>query len=220
MLQSNTLQFLKNLQQNNNKPWFDANKKAYETAKADMVQFTQQMIDAIAVFDAPIGQLQPKNCMFRINRDVRFSKNKDPYKTNMGASFNAGGKKISNAGYYFHCEPGQCFAAGGFYMPLPIELSKIRQEIDYNFNEWQTIISSKNFKKYFTNGVEGIGTLVRPPKGYDESNAAIHYLKMKGFIVSKPMADEEVSNKNIVKEVAKIFEAMKPMIDFLNTASM
>ena len=220
MLQNTTLQFLTNLQKNNNKPWFDANKKVYESAKADMVQLTQQIIDVVAVFDAPIGELQPKNCMFRINRDVRFSKNKEPYKTNMGASFNAGGKKINNAGYYFHCEPGQCFAAGGFYMPMPIELSKIRQEIDYNFNEWQAIITSKNFKKYFPNGVEGIGSLVRPPKGYDENNVAIQYLKMKGFIVSKPFTDAEIINKNVVKEIAKTFEAMKPMIDFLNTASV
>jgi uncharacterized protein (TIGR02453 family) len=218
MLQNNTLQFLKNLQKNNNRPWFEANRKLYEAAKEDMAKFSQQIIDAIAVFDAPIGQLLPKDCMFRINRDVRFSKNKDPYKTNMGASFNAGGKKVNNAGYYFHCEPGQCFAAGGFYMPMPPDLNKIRQEIDYNFNEWQAVIGSKNFKKYFPMGVDGISSLVRPPKGYDENNAAIHYLKMKGFIVSRPLADDAVTNKSVVKEVVKTFEAMKPMIDFLNTA--
>jgi uncharacterized protein (TIGR02453 family) len=216
MLQASTLQFLQKLAKNNNKTWFETNRKLYEAAKADMAALTQQLIDGIAKFDAPIGELAPKNCTFRINRDVRFSKNKDPYKNNMGASFNAGGKKVNNAGYYFHCEPGQCFVAGGFYMPMPPELQKIRQEIDYGFDEFTKIITNKNFKKHFPAGIESTGSLVRPPKGYEENNPAIEYLKMKGFIVSTPLKDEALTQKNLVKEVLASFEAMKPLIDFLN----
>ena len=136
----------------------------------------------------------------------------------MGASLTKGGKKVNTAGYYFHFEPGQCFAGGGFYMPGPAELAKIRQEIDYSFDEWGKIVSSKTFIKSFPSGVEGIDKLVRPPKGYDENNPAVEYLKMKGFIVSRPVTDYEAVNKNLVKEVAKIFDVMKPMIDFLNRA--
>jgi uncharacterized protein (TIGR02453 family) len=101
---------------------------------------------------------------------------------------------------------------------MPAELAKIRQEIDYNFDEWKKIIDNKTFKKKFPNGVDGIESLQRPPKGYDETNPAIHYLKMKHFIVSKPLTDIELQSKTLVKDVAKIFQAMKPMLDFLNLA--
>jgi len=136
----------------------------------------------------------------------------------MAAYFSRGGKKANGAGYYFHFEPGKSYAAGGFYSPMPAELAKIRQEIDYSFDEWNRIITNKTFMKYFTAGVEGIESLVRPPKGYDENNPAIQFLKMKHFIVSKPISDAELQSKTLVKDVAKIFETMKPMIDFLNKA--
>jgi uncharacterized protein (TIGR02453 family) len=218
MLQSATIRFLKDLQDNNNKPWFDAHRQVYENAKADLQSMVGQLIPAIASFDEPIGALQVKECTFRINRDVRFSKNKSPYKNNMAAYFSRGGKKASVAGYYFHCEPGESYAAGGFYSPMPAELAKIRQEIDYNFDEWKKIMDNKIFKKNFPNGVDGIESLQRPPKGYDEANPAIHYLKMKHFIVSKPITDAELQSKTLVKDVAKIFQTMKPMLDFLNLA--
>lgn len=218
MLQSTTIKFLKDLQKNNNKPWFDEHRKIYEAAKADLQTMVGKLIPAIAAFDEPIGTLQVKDCTFRINRDVRFSKNKSPYKNNMAAYFSRGGKKANVAGYYFHCEPGKSYAAGGFYSPMPAELAKIRQEIDYSFDEWKKIITNKTFKKYFPEGIDGIESLARPPKGYDENNPAIHYLKMKHFIVSKPFTDAELQSITLVKDVAKVFETMKPMIDFLNRA--
>jgi uncharacterized protein (TIGR02453 family) len=218
MLQSATFKFLQALKKNNNKPWFEEHRKQYEEAKTNFNEMVDLLITNIAKFDEPIGALKAKDCTFRINRDVRFSKDKSPYKTNMGASISKGGKKINLAGYYFHCEPGKSMAAGGFYMPMPPELARIRQEIDYNFDEWKKITGNKSFRKYFIKGVEGIESLSRPPKGYDESNPAIEYLKMKGFIVSKPFTDDELMNKNSVKGIIKAFEAMKPMIDFLNTA--
>lgn len=215
MLQASSIKFLKELKKNNNKAWFDANRKLYESTKADFTALVESLIAATAKFDASIANLQPKDCMFRINRDIRFSKDKSPYKTNMGASINAGGKKVSLPGYYFHFEPGQSFAAGGLYMPMPPELAKVRQEIDYNFDEWKKIVSNKTFKKYF-NKVDGIEVLSRPPKGYADDNPAIEYLKMKSFLVERPLSDADLLDKNLVKEIAKSFEAMKPMIDFLN----
>ncbi len=218
MLQSTTLKFLKGLIRNNNKAWFEENRKIYEAAKDDLQKMVAQLIPAIAKFDGPIGSLAVKDCTFRINRDVRFSKNKSPYKSNMAAYFSRGGKKANVPGYYFHCEPGKSYAAGGFYSPMPPQLTKIRQEIDYGLEEWKKIINNKNFKKYFPEGVDGIESLVRPPKGYEENNPAISYLKMKHFIVSKPFTDAELQSKTLVKDVAKVFETMKPMIDFLNRA--
>jgi len=215
MLQPSTLKFIKELKTNNNKPWFDANRKKYEEAKTDFISFVDNLLAAIAKFDPAISSLKAKGCIFRINRDVRFSKDKSPYKTNMGAYMNPGGKKVNTPGYYFHCEPGQAFAAGGLYGPEPAVLAKVRQEIDYSFDDWKKIVNDKGFKKYFPK-VDGIETLSRPPKGYTDDNPAIEFLKMKSFIVSRPLTDVQLTDKSLIKEVAKTFEAMKPMIDFLN----
>ncbi|HMG82754.1 MAG TPA: DUF2461 domain-containing protein [Ferruginibacter sp.] len=218
MLQTTTIKFLLGLKKNNNKPWFETNRKAYESAKADYTVLVDRLIAGIAKFDTPIGELKAKDCLFRINRDVRFSKDKSPYKSNMGASFSGGGKKADEAGYYFHFEPGRSFAGGGIYMPQAPTLAKIRQEIDYNFDVFKKIIDNKTFKKYFPTGLDISDTLSRPPKGYDENNPAIHFLKLKSFFVSTPFADAALSEKNMSKEIIKAFEAMKPLIDFLNHA--
>jgi uncharacterized protein (TIGR02453 family) len=218
MLQPPVFKFLKALKKNNNKAWFDENRKLYEEAKKDFYGFADSIIKNIGLFDNTVAHLTAKDCAFRINRDIRFSKDKSPYKTNMGAFISKGGKKINYAGYYLHIEPGQCFAAGGFYMPDAPQLAKIRQEIDYSFNAWKGIVEAKPFKKKFTKGVEGIETLSRPPKGYDESNPAIDYLKMKSFIVSRPFTDAELQSKTAVKEIIKTYSSMQPLIDFLNSA--
>lgn len=217
MLQSSTLKFLKDLKKNNNKIWFDEHRKQYDNIKADFLLLVQQLITGIAAFDKPIANLEAKNCTFRINRDVRFSKNKDPYKSNIAAYFNKDGKKGIGAGYYLHIEPGNSFAGGGIWMPEPAVLAGIRQEIDYSFTEWKKIIAGKAFTKIFTKGIKG-DTLSRPPKGYDENNPAIEYLKMKSFTVTRQFTDAEVQSKNFAKDVAKTFQTMKPMIDFLNVA--
>jgi len=218
MLQPSVIKFLKDLKKNNNKPWFDKNRDRYEAARSGFHSFLEQLIPAIAVFDKPIGTLAVKECVFRINRDIRFSKDKTPYKSNMAGYFNKGGKKSNGAGYYLHIEPGRSFAAGGMWQPEPADLAKIRQEIDYNFDEWKKISANPSFKRMFAEGINSEGSLVRPPKGYDDNNPAIEYLKMKNFIVSRSFTDAEVQNKNFVKDVAKTFQAMKPLIDFLNTA--
>jgi uncharacterized protein (TIGR02453 family) len=217
MLQSSTLKFLNNLKRNNSKPWFDANRKQYELAKEDFLLTVEKVIAGIAIFDPAIAHLKPKQCTFRINRDVRFSKDKSPYKNNIAAYFNRNGKKSNDAGYYLHIEPGNSFAAGGLWMPEPQALVKIRQEIDYSFDAWKKITSNAPFKKAFGEGVKG-DALVRPPKGYEESNLAIEFLKLKSFIVTKPFTDAELQSKTFVKDVATAFKTMKPLLDFLNTA--
>ena len=218
MIQAATLKFLKNLKKNNNRPWFQEHRKQYENVKADFLLLVEKLITGIAAFDKPIGNLEAKNCLFRINRDVRFSKNKDPYKSNLAAYFNKDGKKGIGAGYYLHVEPGRSFVAGGIWMPEPAVLAGIRQEIDYNFTDWKKLIDHKNFRKNFPEAVKSEEALKRPPKGYDENNPAIEFLKMKSFIVSKPYADGVLVNKNFIKEVTKTFNAMKPLIDFINTS--
>ena len=218
MLHPGTLQFLKQLEKNNNKAWFDGHRKDYDSAREDFSAMVTGLIKGISGFDPPIGHLSAKECLFRINRDVRFSKDKRPYKNNLAAYFNKGGKKSNGSGYYLHIEPGKSFAAGGIWMPEPEVLTRIRQEIDYSFAELKKIISSGPFKKMFTAGLTAGEVLKRPPKGYDENNPAIEYIKMKSFIVSKPVDDKVLQNKNAIKEITGIFQAMKPLIGFINKA--
>lgn len=218
MLESSTIKFLKNLDKNNNKPWFDEHRTQYETARANYLAFVSELIKKIAAFDKPIGELEAKRCVFRINRDIRFSKNKKPYKNNMGAYFNKAGKNGLGAGYYFHLQPGKSFIAGGIWMPEPQVLSNIRQEIDYNFSDWKKIIGNSSFKSNFPAGLEAGEKLSRPPKGYDPGNPAIAFLKMKSFVVTRSISDTALLDRNAAADVAKTFKAMKPMIDFFNRA--
>lgn len=221
MLQASTLRFLKDLKKNNNKPWFDLNRKRYEEAKTDFANLIQKVIDVYGKKDKSIALLKAKDCMFRINRDVRFSKDKSPYKTNLGASINKGGKKaFSTAGYYFHLEPGQCFIGGGIYQPEPDVLKKVRQEIDYNFTDFKKIIHSKKFKSLYGDldkSAEFI--LSRVPKGYEPDNPAAEYLKLKSYITFVQLKDEDLVSKNLVKKTTEAFSVLKPLLDFINESN-
>lgn len=216
MIQATTIQFLKDLEKNNDKSWFDVNRPRYEVAREAFLESVDAMIKAIAVFEPTIGEQTAKQTVFRINRDVRFSKDKRPYKNNMSAYFNAAGKKSNLAGYYVHIEPGKSFLAAGVWMPEAAVLSKIRQEVDYNFDEWKGILKGATFKKLFPTGINADDKLQRPPKGYDENNPAIETLKLKSFIGSRSFSDAEVMQKDFIKELGKTFKALKPMVDFIN----
>jgi len=217
MLQPSTLKFLKDLKKNNNKPWFDSHRKEYETAKSDFTAFIQSVIDKHAKSDPTIKSIVAKDCMFRINRDVRFSKDKSPYKTNMGAYISKGGKKSVYGGYYFHCEPGQCFVGGGLWMPMPPELNKVRQEIDYNFEKFKKIISSKKFRSVYKDlSHDPEYVLSRVPKGYEADNPAADYLKMKSFVSMTSLKDSDITSKDLVKKTTAAFDALQPLIEFVN----
>ncbi|MEI6185316.1 MAG: DUF2461 domain-containing protein, partial [Bacteroidota bacterium] len=210
---------LKELKLNNHKAWFDENRKRYEYAKEDYLNLVKEIIEGVGENDPSIALLQPKECVFRINRDVRFSKDKSPYKTNMGAGFSKGGKKSLLSGYYFHCEPGTSFIGGGIWMPPAPELKKVRQEIDYNYFAFQEIINNPIFKNQYGDLERSAETLLsRPPKGYDEENPAIDYLKLKSFIASTSIKDEELTNKELVSKIVTAFAALQPLIYFINQA--
>ncbi len=217
MLQSSTVKFLKDLSKNNNKPWFDANREKYENAKTDFAGFIQAIIDKHGKKDKSIAHLKAKDCMFRINRDVRFSKDKSPYKNNMGAYINKGGKKALSGGYYFHCQPGQSFVGGGLWMPMPPELSKVRQEIDYNFDPFKKIIHSKKFKAVYQDlSRDAEYILSRVPKGYEADNPAAEYLKLKSFVAMTPVKDAELISADLSKKVLSAFDALQPLLNFIN----
>ncbi len=219
MIQPATLQFLKKLAKNNNKPWFDLHRKEYEAARKDFEGFIQSVINTFGKSDAAIAPLVAKQCLFRINRDIRFSKNKTPYKKNFAASINRGGKKSVFAGYYFHLEPGNSFVGGGIWMPMPAETQKVRQEIDYCWPEFKKIITAKKFTTIYGNlDNEPEITLVNVPKGYAKDNPAAQYLKLKSWIAMQAIDDTDMHSTGLLKQTVAAFSAIQPLIYFLNRA--
>lgn len=219
MLHTTTLKFLKDLNKNNNKAWFEKNRTVYENAKADFAQFIQTVIDKHGKKDESIKELKAKECTFRINRDVRFAKDKSPYKNNFGASINRGGKKSVYAGYYFHCQPGEAFVGGGLWAPMPPDLKKVRQEVDYCFDEFKKILSAKKFKTVYGDLIKDKDTsLVNVPQGFEKDNPAAEYIKLKSFIAMKKMDDATLTSKDLAKQTIEAFEALQPLLLFLNRA--
>lgn len=209
--------FLSELAKNNHKAWFDENRKTYEKVKKLFEEQVTSLLEELQAFDESLLGLEPKKCIFRINRDVRFSKDKSPYKLNFGASFQKGGKKTLGAGCYLHIQPhGESFVAGGIYAPQPPELAKIRQEIDYNLQEFKGIVSADDFCKTFgeLEGEKVKGT----PKGYQADNPALAYLQHKNFIGWKKLPDDFFKKDDWITDVLPYFKALKPLQNFLNRA--
>jgi uncharacterized protein (TIGR02453 family) len=217
MLKNSTLKFLAALDRNNNKPWFEANRGKYEEAKADFLVLVQALISKHGKKDASIASLEAKNCVFRINRDVRFSKDKRPYKNNFGAGFTSGGKKSPLAGYYFHCQPGNSFAGGGLWAPLPPDLKKVRQEIDYCFAEFKKITGSKKFTANF-GGLDTTAdiSLVNVPRDFDKDNPAATFIKLKSFVATRKITDRELTSEALLPAALAVFEALQPLLGFIN----
>ena len=210
--------FLKKLSKNNNRDWFEKNKGEYLEAKEQFEEFVTALLSSMTKFDGRLAGLNPRKLTFRIYRDVRFSKDKRPYKTNMGATFSPGGKLMNKPGYYLHIEPGnKSFVAGGLYMPAPEDVSKVRQEIDYNGKKLETLFKKPDFKKYYQ-GFDIFDQLKKAPKGYDPDHQYIEWLKMKSFIVTHYFKDTDVLGKNFLKETTTAFKAMKSFNDFLDVA--
>jgi uncharacterized protein (TIGR02453 family) len=217
MLEPQTIKFLQQLKKNNNKPWFDAHRPQYEAARIDFQNFIQLVIDALQKTDTTITGMTARECIFRINRDVRFSKDKTPYKTAFGASIKRGGKKSPYAGYYFHLEPGKSFVGGGLWMPEPSVLKMLRQEIDYNYEEFTSLIKEKSFKKQYGDLYKGAEiSLQKTPKGYENDNPAADYLRLKCFIAESGFQDEELTKPTLHKKTVEAFKALEGMLSFIN----
>jgi uncharacterized protein (TIGR02453 family) len=219
MIQKSTLGFLKKLKKNNNREWFNTNKHMYDEARQDFEIFVDALILTVSDFDSACAGLEPKKCIFRIYRDVRFSKNKSPYKINFGAVLRHGGRKsVNKSDYYFHLQPGnESFAGGGLFQPDNTLLKKVRRKIADDFDEWQEIIKNKEFKKHFKS-FWNEDALKRVPAGYDADHPAAEFLKLKHFIVWKDLTDEEVTSQKLVDKCDRIYRAIYPMLEFLNKA--
>ena len=212
-ISSSTLQFLKTLEKNNNRDWFNEHKHLYLEAKEEVEIFVENLIQEIATFDEEILKIDPKKAVFRIYRDVRFSKNKIPYKTHFGASLGMGkGTKIS--GYYLHIEPGKSFIAGGVYNPDPAVLKQIRNEIAASGDDLLKIIEHQDFRNNFR-GLSVEHKLQRVPAGFEKDHPMADYLKLKSFTVSHPISDEDLLDNHAAENFAKILRTIKPLNDFL-----
>jgi len=212
--------FFRELKAHNERSWFEANKERFrDSVQAPMSEFIAAMAPPLAKLSKEfIADPRPHGgSMFRIYRDVRFSKDKRPYKEHGAVQFRHRlGRDVHAPGFYVHLGPKEVFFGGGLWMPLAPELNKVRQEIDYNFAEWTKIIGDRNFKKVFQDGLEKEDMLSRPPKGYDDENPAIEFLKLKSFIVTRTFTDAELQAKSFLKELLKTFEVMGDFVHFIN----
>lgn len=212
------LKFLADLSKHNNREWFEKNKERYLEAKDEFLIFVTELLEETLKLDPSLNGLNPKKIVFRIYRDVRFSKDKRPYKTNMGAAFSAAGKGLGLPGYYLHIEPGKSFVAGGLYMPEPDNLAKVRQEIDYNGDQLGKILNNKKFKSTFGKFWDE-DKLKRAPKGFEETHQYIEWLKLKSFIVTRELKDAEVKNDKFLKMVTQSFKMLMPLNAYLKEAT-
>ncbi len=218
-ISQNTLNFLSELKENNNKEWFTANKPRYEIARKEFEQFVDALIARIATFDHAIAHFTAKECVFRIYRDVRFSADKSPYKAHFGAHVTSAPKKSeihTRAGYYIHLEPGASMLAGGAYVTESVWLKAIRQEITYNLEELKGILGNKEFKQYFGE-IEG-EKLKRNSAGYPADHPAIELLKQKSFLATHKPSDAQILSGDFLAHSAKVFKALSPLDQFLNRA--
>ena len=205
MLSKETLQFLDDLKANNNRDWFLENKKRYEAFKNDYQKLVADLLDVMKPLDPSLEMLEVKNCTFRINRDIRFSKDKTPYKSHLGIWLSSGAKGQNRSGYYIHLEKGASFIAGGLYCPESEDLKKMRKEIAYFHDDLEAILNEKN-------------TLKNPPRGYEKEHPAIELLKLKSFESSQKIDISAASKKDFVSVISKKLIALKPLNDFINRA--
>src|SRR5688500_8125824 len=212
---NNTLDFLKKLSRNNNREWFEKNKSRYLEIKDEFEAFVTEVLHDMTAFDESLAGLNPKKLTFRIYRDVRFSKDKTPYKTNVSAGISPAGKGMGVPGYYFQIEPGNnSMVAAGMYQPSPENLAKIRQEIDYNGGRLVSVLQEKKFKKIFGE-LWNEDRLKTMPKGYQAEHPYSVLLKLKSFMVLRTFTDAEVTEKRFQKALIDTMKTGKSLNDFL-----
>ncbi|MFD0939872.1 DUF2461 domain-containing protein [Pedobacter boryungensis] len=218
MIKPKTLSFLTELSENNNREWFAENKYLYEEAKADLFPFIAKLIKELAAIDPQFSaDTEPKKALMRIYRDVRFSKNKDPYKKNYGIAFDVKGYGPNTAAYYLHLQPGNCFFGVGFWQPESSVLKMIREEIDYNTSEFLDVINAKEFKNIYKLSQED--KLKKAPKGYEITHPEIELLKLKSFIAIYSIPDAEFFKPTIVDKLITAFKTIQPFVLFLRKAT-
>lgn len=209
-----TLAFLHDLVQNNNREWFQANRSRYDAAKEELCGVVERVLTGMSAFE-PLANTAVKDCIFRINRDIRFSKDKAPYKQNLAFAIGPGGRHSGRIDYYVHIQPGnQSFLGAGMWQPTPTNLAKFRQEVDYNVEELKQIIEADDFRAYFP---EAHGEVMKTtPKGYPPDHPEIALLRRKELFFIHRFTDKDVLKAGFADEVVRGSRILKPYCDFLN----
>lgn len=216
-IHQDTFSFLTAIKENNNREWFQEHRQRYEHAWQNMKDFTQAVINGLAKTDRYItAEIPVSKCLFRIYRDTRFSKDKEPYKTWLGAGISTAGRKLNGPEYYLHIQPGNSFAAGGYWRPEKEHLAAIRQEIDYNGAKLQALLADPVFKQQMHLDTEE--QLKRPPAGFNEDHPYIELIKLKSFTVSEPLPDHVLSSQDGLQRVLQAFQRMYGFKLFLHEA--
>lgn len=210
------LDFLRELAQNNNREWFRKNKPRYEKLRGELESFINKLIPEIHKFDPSIGMVAARDCVFRIYRDIRFSANKVPYKTNMGAYISEAGRKGRRAGYYIHLDPDESFLGGGLYMPPADVLKLIRQEVYFNSGALKQIMEVPEFQRVYGGIHDMDDKLKKPPKDFPADFKDIELLKHKSYTVWHTLTPAELSSAALLDDIAVKFRIMHPFNAFLN----
>lgn len=214
MFDKEVMDFLRALAVNNNREWFEANNDYYKRAKVKFEEGAARFISLVQEVDSSVGAQEVKHCTYRIYKDVRFSRDKSPYKINMGVFVVMGGKKSGNAGYYIHIEPDACFFGGGLHCPEPANLLSVRNAILHNGEQFHGILEKPSFKKAF-NGID-CDALKTAPKGFPKDFKYVDLLKFKSYTVGRSMHDDEAFKADFKDKIKGEIAEIKPFISFLN----
>lgn len=212
-----TLDFLAALKRNNRRDWFEKNRARYLAARGEFIQLVDALIAEVAHFEPHIMELAPEDCIFRINRDTRFAKNKEPYKPNLGAFITDRGRKVARAGYYIHLEPGACMVAGGLYLPPAPELKAVRRAIQADAAPLRAILSDRAFAAAFGRELPGL-RVKTAPRDVPRDHPDLDLLRYKSFEVFRIIPDADVLKPGFPKRCATHFQRMTPLVRWLNTA--
>lgn len=219
MLTQKSIEFLENLRANNHREWFAAHRLQYENYRAELLQAAEKILLALQQHDPSLSDVKPLQCLFRINRDIRFSSDKRPYKTHVSLGFAPGGRKGDLAGYYVHFDPDESFVGGGLYMPDSQMLKKVRTDIDLYWDEFTEILRQPEFVHIYGDlDFDPHFTLTRPPKGYSDDHPAIRYLKLKSFTATRPLNYSLLDESTTIELLIHHLIPLRPLIHFLNRA--
>jgi uncharacterized protein (TIGR02453 family) len=208
------LSFTIDLKQNNNRNWFLDHRDEFEVARAHYEDYVAALIHELSATE-PLADITPKDCIFRLNRDLRFTKDKTPYKPYMSAYIAPGGRKSRLLGYYVHIEPGNSMLAGGLYEPSPQQLASWRESIDRDPRPFKSIVENETFRKYF--GEVGGERLKTVPRGYPKDHPETDLLRLKSVTVTRKVSDAEVTSPVFLHETLETFKAMKPFLHYLDS---
>jgi uncharacterized protein (TIGR02453 family) len=220
MIKEETLAFYRDLRVNNSREWFESNRPRYEIVRKNYLGLASDLLAEMKLIDPTLHHLEPKDCIFRINRDIRFSKDKTPYKTHFGIVMSPRGRKLEHAGYYMHVdEEAGSFAGGGIWMPSPETLKKLRREVSDFYGDLHEIMESASVKHFYKgfDRDEGV-VLSRPPKGFSPDDPALEYLKFKSYTVSSAIPADRLTHPETKDTVIEMFRAIKPLVELFNRA--